>query len=243
MAKLDKKKVSRIKTKKKLWFKIIAPKLFGNKEIGESYLPAAQNAVGRTLKVNLRELSGSMRDQNVYIGFRITGVDGTNLKTTTTSYELTPAHIKRAVRKNTARLDDVFTFNTKDGKEVLLKSLVITRKKVQRSLRSSIRVQLYDLLKEEIAKVTFDDFLGNIVAFKVQLSLKKKLAKLYPLKEVAIRVLQLKSKKGVKNEELPVVEKNSTPEAEKVLKAPAAEDTESGDSDSSEEPTETPAEA
>ena len=38
MAKKDKKKVSKIKVKKKTWFKIVAPKIFGNKEIGESYL-------------------------------------------------------------------------------------------------------------------------------------------------------------------------------------------------------------
>lgn len=203
MAKKDNKKVSKIRTKKKLWFKIVAPKIFGNKEMGESYLPSAETAIGRSLKVNLRELSGSVRDQNVYIGFKITGVDGSTLKTSTISYQLTPAHIKRAVRKNTARLDDTLSFKTKDGKDVLLKSLVITRKPVQRSLKSALRVQLYELLKEEIGKTTFDTFVGNLVSFRVQLGLKKKLGKIYPLKEVAIRVLKLKETKGAT---LPVVE-------------------------------------
>ena len=53
-----KKKISKIKTKKKIWFKIFAPKLFGQKEMGESYLSAADQAVGRKLKVNMKELTG-----------------------------------------------------------------------------------------------------------------------------------------------------------------------------------------
>ena len=40
MAQKSKKKVSKIKVKKKVWYKVIAPKIFGNKEIGESYLQA-----------------------------------------------------------------------------------------------------------------------------------------------------------------------------------------------------------
>ena len=49
------KKVSRIKTKKKKWFPIFAPKFMGQKEIGETYLDQPEPAVGRTLKVNLKE--------------------------------------------------------------------------------------------------------------------------------------------------------------------------------------------
>ena len=64
-----KKKVSKIKVKKKIWYKVIAPKIFAQKEIGESYLSDPAKAVGRKLSVNLKELTGNIKSQNVYIGF------------------------------------------------------------------------------------------------------------------------------------------------------------------------------
>ena len=114
MSKSTTKKVSRIKTRKKAWFKIFAPQVFGNKEIGETYLPAAENALGRLLKISLKDITGNVKDQNAYIGFKIAKAEGSALRTEVISYQLTPASVKRLVRKNTARLDDYFTFTTKD---------------------------------------------------------------------------------------------------------------------------------
>lgn len=215
MAKTVKKKVSKIKTKKKIWYKIIAPNIFGSKEMGESYLASVDKAVGRTLKVNLRELTGNVRDQNVYISFRINRVDGSALQTSTIGYELTSAYMKRAVRKNTAKLDDYFILKTKDGKRVILKSLMISLHKTQRSTRSQLRKELGVLLDEEIGKTDFAAFVVNLVNHKVQMTIKKKLSKIYPLKEVAVRVLKLKDEKGGEN--INIVSKEKTPEKSQLL--------------------------
>ena len=122
-----KKKVSKIKVKKKVWYKVIAPKIFGNKEIGESYLQDPNKSVGRKLKVNLKDLTGNIKDQNVQIGLQINKLDGSLLKTSVVSYQLTPAYVKRCVRKNCAKLDDYFVLKTKSGKKVILKINVIGR--------------------------------------------------------------------------------------------------------------------
>ncbi|MBT3836141.1 hypothetical protein HOD05_04805 [Candidatus Woesearchaeota archaeon] len=196
MAKTDKKKVSRIKTKKKLWFKVVAPKLFGQKEIGESYLTSSDKGVGRTLKVNLRDLTGSPRDQNAHVSFEITKVDGALLRTKTIGYSVSPSHIKRVVRKNTNRLDDVFTLKTKDGKDIIVKTLCVTLNKVQRSTCSNLRSKLQELLTVELGRADFDAFIGNLVSGKMLGSLKRGLSKIHPLKGVTIRVLQLKKEKG-----------------------------------------------
>ena len=192
MAKQDKKKVSKIKIKKKIWYKILASKSFGNKEIGETYLVSPEKAIGRTISVNLRELSGSPRDQNVYITFRINNVDGTTLKTSVIGYMLTPGYVKRVVRKNTNKVDDYFTLTMKTGDKIVLKSLVVTRNKTQRSTLTSLRAELKKLLTEELNKGDFATFVGNLVNRRIQSTFKKRLGKVYPLKEVAVRVLALK---------------------------------------------------
>ena len=218
---VEKKKISRVKGKRKIWFKIIAPKLFGEKEIGESYLTAGDKAVGRVLKVNLRELSGNPKDQNVYLSLRITSLDGSTLKTSTIGYQLTPSFVKRLVRKNADRVDDFLILKTKDGKEIILKLLIITRNKVQRSVKTNLRKQLKELLKEEISKLDFDTFVVNLVNQKIQSGIKKKLHKIYPLKDVSVRVLKLKSelKKEVPKEKVVEAPKKEKEVVETVTEA------------------------
>jgi small subunit ribosomal protein S3Ae len=217
MAKVEKKKVSRVKTKKKIWHKILAPAGFGKKEIGEAYLGSAEQAKGRPLRINLKDLTGSMRDQNVYISFKICKWQGTVLETTTTGYELTPQFVKRMVRKNCNRLDDYFVLTTKDGKSVIVKTLMLTLHKIPRSTRTSLRKQLNLILKEEVGRNTFESLISQLVGNKIQYPAKKKLAKIYPMKEVAIRKIilvggavkeNLKSKEVVNAETVAMSEEN-----------------------------------
>ena len=115
-------KVSRIKAKKKVWFKIISPKVFGQTEIGESYLASAESALGRKLEVNLKELTGNVRDQNVHINLQINQLDANLLKTSVIGYELATAFVKRLVRKNSDPIDGYFLLKTKGGKTVIIKT-------------------------------------------------------------------------------------------------------------------------
>ncbi len=186
------KKVSKIKIKKKLWFKVISPKTFGMKEIGQSYLPSVETAVGRSMKVNLKNLTNSVRDQNANIVFLINKVDGGNLQTSTIGYELTAAYVKRMVRKNTNKLEDYFVLKTRTGQEVILKTLVVTLGRAQRSTRSSLRKLLEEFMKKEVGKSDFETFVSELVSRKTQAIAKKTLQKIHPIKEVAVRVLKLK---------------------------------------------------
>jgi len=233
-----KKKISKIKTKKKIWFKIFAPKLFGQKEMGESYLSAADQAIGRKLKVNMKELTGNVRDQNVSINFKINKVDGSSLRTEVIGYQLSTAYIKRSVRKNTDRVDNTFKLKTKSGKDVILKSLIVTRNKGQRSVRTALKNKLEEFLKEELSKSDFTSFIEKLIAYRIQSTAKKQLSKICPLKEVAIRSLSSvneKKKPSIKVEE-------PSEEVEEELSVEKTESTEDSseelEENVSEEPTE-----
>ena len=62
MAKV-KKKV--LKAKKKFWFQLVAPKMFGGQVIGESYVNDPQSLKGRSVTVNLRVLTDDIKNQNI----------------------------------------------------------------------------------------------------------------------------------------------------------------------------------
>lgn len=209
------KKISKIKVKKKLWYKIIAPKIFANKEVGESYLSTPESSVGRIVRVNLRELTNNVRDQNNYIILQINRAVGSNLNTILVGYELSTAGVKRAIRKNANRLDDCFKFKTKSGRGVIVKTLMVTVNKIQRPHGVMLRNKLKEILQEEISSSSFDDFVFNLVTQKVQSGARKKLCKIYPLRDLSIRVLKLQEK-GLIQEEM-IVEDHSVEErAEKA---------------------------
>ncbi len=193
----DPKKVSRIKGKKKLWFRILAPQLFGMKELGESFLTHADAAKGRTLLVNVRDLTGNARDQNAYIRFRITATEGSALHTSIIGYELTSSFVKRLVRKDTERLDDQFTFVTSDGKELLCKILIITAFPEPRSVQKQLRAQAKGHIAKEVRDAAFDAVISDVISFKLQGLLRKKLSKVTPVKDISIRVLKLLGEKEV----------------------------------------------
>ena len=68
-----------------------------------------------------------MKDQNAYVCFKLDAIEGNVLKASAIGYELTATHVKKLVRKNTDRIDDYFTFTTKDRKNIIVKTLIITQ--------------------------------------------------------------------------------------------------------------------
>ncbi len=192
MAKEVVKKESAAKIKRKVWYRIISPKIFGQREVGETYLENPEQALGRTVMINLKELTGNVKDQSYDVVFRIVRVDGTSLRTATIGYVLSPTYVKRVVRKGSSRLDDVMKFTNRSGQEVVIKTFTIVAKRVQRSIRSALRVEIAAFFNDELARSTFDGFVGNLINRKLQSTLKKRLGKIYIIKEVAVRVLELK---------------------------------------------------
>ncbi len=211
-------KVSRVKIKKKNWYSIVSPPQFGKREMGETYLASLESAYGRTVKINLRELTGNVRDQNIYLTFKMVAGSGHTLSTEVIGYSMTPTSVKRLVRSNTDRLDDYFTFTSKDGQKVVVKTLIITLHQVQRSVSASMRKYIQEFLKAEIEGTDFNTFMLNLVGNKVLGPMKKNLHKIYPVKEAAIRVLELREETaenaaGQKPAEEAARAENTTPSA------------------------------
>lgn len=222
---------SKIKIKKKLWYRILAPQIFGQKEIGETYLSSPEDALGRSMKINLKDLTGNVKDQNIYIDFKVNKVDGSVLKASIKGYQLAATHVKKLVRKNTDRMDDYFVFKSKDGKEVVLKSIIITAHKTQRSVRKQLRTQLKSFFEKELKENDFVTFVNDLVTRKIQAGVRKQLHKIYPLKEATVRMLFIKEqisdkdKNEVKAEE-PVPRKEETKEIKKEPTLPLEEEAE-----------------
>ncbi len=180
---------------KKKWYKIIAPAIFNEQEVGETYLAHPEKAIGRTSKINLMTLTNDPKKQNINVCFRISGADGEKLKTEIYNYNLIPSSLKRFIRRGRARIDDSFACITSDDKRVIIKPLIITRFKTNHSVISALRIQTRKFLTDLVSKTKFDNLMKDTVSHKVQNQLKAHLKDIYQLKTCEIRSIEYKSRR------------------------------------------------
>ena len=91
------------KWKSKEWYKLRAPRMFNEAEIGET--PSADPAfiLGRTVEVTVQELTGDYSKMNIKLKFKVTDVDGYDAKTVFVGHELTSEYVRRLTRRKKTR--------------------------------------------------------------------------------------------------------------------------------------------
>jgi len=162
----------------------------GEKPIGESYLSDINAAVGRNVTVNLMQLTGDMKSQSASVKFEISGVKDNTLITRICGYEFSPATIKRFVRRRMTRIDLSLMTNTKDNITVRIKPFLLTREKVSRSVEYALRAKLKKELIDLIKKTSYEELFNMVIKHRLQKELKTNLNKIYPIKNLQIRVLE-----------------------------------------------------
>lgn len=238
------------KTKKKKFVKIIAPRQFNEQVIGESLVADPRLLVGRKIKINMMSLTDDPRNQNIQINFLINNLKGDSVSTEIIGYTLLPAFVKRLVRKDKKRIDDRFIAKTNDNKKIILKTFLLTLNKTTKPVLKALRKQTQELLKSNVSKKSYDELVKEIFLHRLQNEIRKKLAKIYPLKQCEIRDMQLvfektydeetskqkeaKVEKPAKKEE-PIERKKEPKKEEKPKEEPKTELKEKPEEDKKEE--------
>ncbi len=191
MAKVRKKDKESVKWKKKRWYPILAPNILNSQVLGETSTFEPVKVIGKTLNVNLMNLTGEVRNQNVKVGFRVSGVKEGRAMTEVTGYTLSPSFIKRVVRRRHTRIDSNFTLKTKNSHKIIIKPLLITRNNVNRSVATAIRHGAREVLNGIVSSHSSDEFFMDLIHYKVQNELKKRLSRIYPMKTCEIKSMAL----------------------------------------------------
>jgi len=209
-----------LKKQKKIWVAIAAPKDFGYRVVGECPVYEQEQMLGRTVQVNLAQVTGDMKKQNMNVTFIVTDVKNNKANTVVKNLILQMGSIRRLVRPGSQRIDDSFAATTKDRKQVRIKPLLVTKTKIKSSVATALRAEMIREIKKMIEKNTFDDLVIIIANFNIQKELRDRLSKIYPLKTVQIKWFGFESekKKRGKKEETAA---EPAPEAESVEEAKA----------------------
>jgi ribosomal protein S3AE len=128
---------------------------------------------------------------------------------------LLPYFIRRMIRKRTSYVEDSIITPTQESM-VKIKPFLITRKKVSRVVRKTLRNLTKNWVEDYLAEKNDDELFEDILSNNLQKPLSLKLKKTYPLSLCEIRVLEIL--RPLKPEEIPKKSKKAEIEIEKAEK-------------------------
>ncbi len=121
--------------------------------------------------------------------FEIVAMKGDQAHTVPKKFAMTPASIKRLVRRGVTRIDDSFICLTKDGVPVRLKPFLLTRTECVNSIGTNLRMNARAFISEAVKSRDFDTLVNDIISKKLLREMSVILSKIYPLKICEMRSL------------------------------------------------------
>ena len=170
--------------------------------INEKYEALGHSINDLDKKIIKLDITRKLKGKGVDLVLNIEVKDG---KAVATPRKLTllPFFISHMMHKGVDYVEDSITGETKESK-VIIKPFFITRKKVSRAVRRTLRNSAHnwiiDYLKTKTNAEVFEDVLSN----QIQKPLSLKLKKIYPLAICEIRIFEVKQSLEGKKEE-PVI--------------------------------------
>jgi len=210
MVKKAKDTKSLLKWKKKRWYKIVAPKIFREVVLGESFVMDVNSLIGKTVKANLMNITGNARKQNINVKFEVTEIQNDKALTKVISYEMLASAVKRLVRRSRDKVEVTPVFESSDKIKFRIKPIVITRDNCSNSIHTQMRKLVIFELSEYCKKITFEQVVFDVLSGKLQSGFKNKLKKIYPIRMFDVRAITIeKSKKVSLSDVVPYIPKEN----------------------------------
>lgn len=183
------------KQKKKKWFPMVAPEAFQGRVIGEILLDDSSQLMNRTVKVNMMQLMGDMKKQNMNVMFKVTDVKEGKGYAQAVKFEVSAFSLKRLAKREKDKLSDSFVVKTGDGKLVRIKTVMVTNAITNGAVQATLVKTCRAVCKEIINKMKFEQLITDLVVYKFQKDARDALHKVYPLRNFDVKMLSLEIKK------------------------------------------------
>ncbi|MBO4798044.1 MAG: 30S ribosomal protein S3ae [Candidatus Methanomethylophilaceae archaeon] len=211
------------KWKAKEWYKVLAPRMFNESEIGETPSADPEYVIGRTVEVTVKDLTGDASKMHIKLKFKVNSVDGYDARTVFVGHDLTSDYVRRLTRRRKTKTDHVVDITTKDGFVYRIKTMSIAERRIQSSQEEGMRAVISETLAKMGQEKTLSDFVKSIVSGDLAKDLAKACRVVIPIKRIEIRKSEvLKSGEGEPESIMPAAEVVSE---EEESSEPAAEET------------------
>lgn len=156
------------KWKEKQWYNVYAPKVFGEPLISE--IPAAddKSVMGRVIKVSLSWITKNPQHALMSVGLRVYQAGNGTAQTNLDYLEETYSYTHSLVKRHSSAIYTIDNVRSRDGKDFVLKLLLVTRSKIKTPKKTSIRKLVSAFAREYISAIDLDDFIKSVIDGKFQ---------------------------------------------------------------------------
>jgi small subunit ribosomal protein S3Ae len=179
--------------KAKKWFTIMAPTIFGGKQIGRTLATDPKALIGRRIDVNTADLTGDPTRYFMKLTFKIVSVQNGRAMTKFDGFKCFRDYVMRLVLKRTTRVDAVQNLTTRDKIRVRVKSIVILPRRVKTSIERSVRDRVRQLIRQEVTSSTLGQFVKRVIAGETKTRILRQTGQIYPLRDFEIRKMEVLS--------------------------------------------------
>ncbi len=184
------RKVSAKDKRKKKWFAVLAPKIFGERNLPDIVAFEPKELIGRKIEISLKIFTASPRDALKRVVCKIVKVEGDTAHTEACRFFIADNYIQRVSKRSKSRVLKIHTAKTKDGKTAKLKLYTLITNKVKRDIKTTISKYMVDTVSREVSKATSQEifspkFIDSVFADK------KHINKVYPIAKMLIWKISL----------------------------------------------------
>ena len=183
------------KMKGKQWYDIVAPKDFGGKVIGEALITDPNEAENRSMVVNYTHLNGHPSKYYVKIKLMADEVEENRIRMKYVGHECQRDYMYQMVRKRSMKIDNRMITETKDGKKVIIKTMGISLRKTNTSIKSHIRKTVEKVIKKKVGEMKLKELIKSVLNDRLQKGTRKEVNKVYPLTRFEVRKMEIVEEK------------------------------------------------
>lgn len=144
------------------------------------------------------DLSRALRGKNSELKMKVKVV-GDKLVSEPVAFEVLGAYTRKIIARGTNYIEDSFKTNSRDAR-VLVKTFMMTRQKVSRAVRNSLRQQAREIINSHFNIRTSAELFNEVLSYKFQKMLSQKLRLVYPLSVCEIKAFKVVGKREEKVE-------------------------------------------
>ena len=182
-----KAKVKKVTFKEKNWYKVISPKSFNFREIGE-IIGLPNNIVGRTIEILLFDITGDYSDISLKLKFKVVDFhsEGNTCKSIFWGHQYTNDYIRSLIGRGSSKVQVILNLTTKDKWGFRLTAICTTIKRARSSQQIVIRKIISEILREFAKNLNHEKFINGIIFHEFENQVTRVAKTIYPLSNCTI---------------------------------------------------------
>ncbi len=182
------------KWKLKKWFDVIPiDDVFPKEAIAQVVATEPEKLPGRIVRVPLNMLNGKATPLAFYttVKFRIKEAKEKEAHAYVNGHEVAMSYLRSLARRRRTVMHDVIKVKTKDGKEVAVKTMVVTRAKVSNVVKKNLRKTLWEKVKAFGEKRDYAQLMKEILDEGLSREIYAALNPINPIEHVVVKKTEL----------------------------------------------------